>query len=55
MNVNEKRIKHEEDYIKFLEKRLGSNNFRKNSSKEEIEKTESKLKKARLVLKVLKK
>jgi hypothetical protein len=55
MNTNQKRIKHEEDYINFLEKRLGSMNFKRNSSPEEIEKTEAKLKKAKLVLRVLKK
>lgn len=53
MNTNQKRIKHEGEYIKFLEKRLSSMNFRRNSSPEEIEKTEAKLKKAKLILRVL--
>jgi len=55
MTTNEKRIKHEEDYIKFLENRLRSANFKKNVSQEEYEKTEQKLKKAKLVLRVLQK
>jgi len=54
MNDKEKRIKQEEDYIDFLEKRLGSENYKKNVSSEEFEKTKAKLKKARLVLKMLK-
>jgi hypothetical protein len=48
------RKKHEEDYIKFLETRLKSKNFQKKASPEEIEMTEKKLKKARLVLRMLK-
>ena len=54
MNSNEKRIKHEEDYIKFLENRLRSSNYKKNSTPEEYEETEKKLKKAKLVLRMLK-
>jgi len=54
MNAKEKRIKQEIDYIAFLEKRLNSENYKKNVSKEEYSKTEQKLKKARLVLKILK-
>lgn len=54
MNANEKRIKHEEEYITFLERRVKSANFKKNVSEEEFEKTEAKLKKARLILKMLK-
>lgn len=54
MNANEKRRKHEEDYIQFLETRLRSVNFKKNSTPEEVEKTEQKLKKAKLVLRMLK-
>jgi hypothetical protein len=41
-------------YIKFLETRLNSSNYKKNVSDEEYEKTEAKLKKAKLVLKTLK-
>ena len=32
MNVNQLRIKHEQEYIQFLERRLASKNFQKNSS-----------------------
>ncbi len=52
---NEKRIQHEKDYIKFLEKRLLSNNFKRNSSPEEIKKTKEKLKKAKFILRTLEK
>lgn len=52
---NQQRIKHEQDYIKFLERRLASSNFKKNASPEEYEKTEQKLKKAKLVFRVLNK
>jgi len=55
MSTNEKRIKQETDYIQFLERRLASANFKKNVSPEEYEKTEKKLKKAKLVLRVLQK
>lgn len=55
MNTNEKRIKHEQEYIAFLERRLNSSNYKKNVSPEEYEATEKKLKKAKLVLKVLQK
>ncbi len=53
MNANEKRIKHEKDYVEFLERRVNSANFKKNVSPEEYEKTEKKLKKSKLVLRVL--
>jgi hypothetical protein len=55
MNANEKKIKHEQDYIQFLENRLRSNNYKKNVSPEEYEETEKKLKKAKLVLRMLQK
>jgi hypothetical protein len=51
--TKEKRIKQEEDYITFLEKRLNSENYKKNVSKEEYLETQSKLKKAKLVLRML--
>ena len=54
MNPKEKRLAHELDYIAFLEKRLNSKNFKANSTPDEYSKTESKLKKAKLVLKILK-
>jgi len=53
MNASEKRIKQERDYIAFLEKRVNSENYKKNVSTGEFEKTKEKLKKARLVLKIL--
>lgn len=49
----QQQISHEVDYIAFLEKRLGSNHFRSNESPEVIAKTEDKLKKARLKLRLL--
>ena len=51
---SKQRIKHEENYIKFLERRLASKNFQKNITPEEIENTKCKLKKARLVFRMLK-
>lgn len=54
MNAQQKRIKQEEDYIAFLEKRLGSENYKRNVSSEEFDKTKEKLKKAKLVLRMLK-
>jgi hypothetical protein len=54
MKTNKDRIAHEEKYIVFLEKKLNSVNFKKNVSAEEFAATQEKLKKAKLVLKVLK-
>ena len=51
----QKRIQHELDYVKFLERRLASSHFKKNVSPEEYAETEKKLKKARLILRVLQK
>ena len=48
------RLKQEKDYIAFLEKRLASKNYKANVSEEEYQETQEKLKKARLVLKILK-
>ena len=47
------RLQHEKNYIEFLDRRLKSANFKKNVSPEEFEKTEKKLKKAKLVLRML--
>lgn len=47
------KLEQHKDYILFLEKRLASVNYKKNVSPEEYSKTEAKLKKAKLVLKVL--
>ena len=52
MNANQKRIKHEQDYIEFLDRRVKSANYKKNVSPEEYAETEAKLKKARLVMRV---
>jgi hypothetical protein len=49
----QQQIRQEEDYVAFLEKRLASKNFRNNVSEEEVKKTEEKLKKARLKLRLL--
>lgn len=51
--MNNKRLQHEQNYVKFLETRLRSKNFKENSTKDEVEKTEKKLKKAKLVLRML--
>ena len=55
MTTQQKRIKHEQDYIEFLERRAKSANYKKNVSPEEYAATEAKLKKARLVMRVLSK
>ena len=49
------RLQHEKDYVEFLERRVKSANFKKNVSPEEFDKTEKKLKKAKLVLRMLEK
>lgn len=46
-------LTHEENYVEFLRKRLASDNFKQNASKEEIEKTKKKYDKAKLKLKML--
>ncbi len=51
---NKDRIKHEEEYVAFLERRVASANYMNSVSKEEYEQTKAKLKKARMVLKLLK-
>lgn len=47
-------IRHEEEYIAFLKKRLDSQNFRNNESQEVQEKTKQKYEKAKLKLRLLK-
>ena len=47
-------IKETEDYLEFLQKRLNSNNYKNNVSKEEYQKTKEKYDKAKLRLKLLK-
>lgn len=50
---SEQRIKHSEDYIEFLKKRLASENFKASVTKEEYEKTKAKLDKEKLILRML--
>ena len=47
-------IEHEENYVAFLKKKLQSENFKQNVSKEEYEKSKKKYDKAKLKLKFLK-
>ena len=46
-------IRHEEDYVAFLEKRLASKHFRSSALPAIIQMTEAKLKKAKLKLRLL--
>ncbi len=48
-------LKQRLDYISFLEKRLASKNYKSNVSEQEYSKTEEKLKKEKLVVKLLQK
>jgi len=50
----EVQIKHSEDYVEFLIKRLNSNNYKLAATKEEYAATKAKLDKERLILKLLK-
>jgi hypothetical protein len=52
--TKEDKVKQEEDYVAFLRKRLDSENFKNNSTKEEYEKTQRRYDKAKLKLKFLK-
>jgi hypothetical protein len=54
MSKLDDQIKHETDYVEFLKKRLASENFKKNSTPEEIEATKKKYDKAKFKLKLLK-
>lgn len=47
-------LKETEEYLAFLKKRLDSNNYKSNVTKEEYEKTKAKYDKAKLKLKLLK-
>lgn len=47
-------IKHEEDYLEFLRKRVFSLNYKKNVSDEEYAKTKAKYDKVKLKMKLLK-
>jgi hypothetical protein len=54
-NKNKKStLQQEQDYVAFLKKRLDSNNYKSNVSKEEYEKTKEKYEKAKLKLRFLK-
>ena len=46
------KLEQHNDYIAFLEKRVNSENFKNNASKEEYDKAVAKLKKAKLLLKM---
>lgn len=46
-------INHEINYISFLKKQLDSNNYKKNISTEQYEKTEQKYKNSKFRLKIL--
>jgi hypothetical protein len=46
------KLEQHKDYITFLEKRVNSENFKNNVSKEEYDKNVAKLKKAKLLLKM---
>lgn len=48
------KIKHEEEYVEFLKKRLHSENYKANTTKEEQELTKKKYDKAKLKLRILK-
>lgn len=54
-NKNKKStLQQETDYVAFLKKRLESNNYKSNVTKEEYEKTKEKYEKAKLKLRFLK-
>jgi hypothetical protein len=53
-NSKEQKIKHSEEYIEFLRKRLASENYKASVTKEEYDKTKAKLDKEKLILKFLK-
>lgn len=48
-------LKQEQDYVAFLKKRLESENFKRNVSPEEFEKTKAKYDKAKFKLRLLEK
>ena len=47
-------IKHSEEYIEFLQKRLASENYKASVTEEVYNKTKAKLNKEKLILKFLK-
>ena len=52
--TKQQQIKHEEEYVAFLKKRLDSQNFLNNSLPEFVEATRKKYDKAKLALRLLK-
>jgi hypothetical protein len=54
MKKKQPTIKERLEYILFLEKRVNSENYKKNVSQEEYEKTKKKLDKEKLLVKLLK-
>ena len=54
MKNKQDNLKHEQDYVEFLKKRLESKHFKQNASAEEIEKTQYKYDKAKLKLRMIK-
>ena len=50
----ERMIKHSEEYIEFLQKRLASENYKASVTEEVYNKTKAKLNKEKLILKFLK-
>ena len=53
MKTKKSDIQREEEYVALLKKRLASENYRNNVTKEEYEKTQLKYKKAKLKLRML--
>ena len=53
--TKQEELKHEREYVEFLKKRLNSENFKRNVSEEEFEKTKAKYDKAKFRLRLLEK
>lgn len=51
--TKQEELKHETEYIEFLKKRLDSENYKRNVSKEEYEKTKEKYDKAKFRLRIM--
>ena len=54
MKKKQSNFEHEIRYVEFLKKRLASDNFKANASKEELDKTKKQYDKAKLKLKMMK-
>ena len=50
----DKQIKQEEEYLEFLKKRINSENYKTNVTKDEFDKTKNKYEKAKFKLRILK-